>query len=382
MTIQLALASGGGLAQRIASPNAGAPELAIVVPTYREAENIVPLLRAIEQNLNAVHYEVIFVDDDSPDGTAARIRECAGADSRIRAIRRIGRRGLSGAVIEGALSTSAGFIAVMDCDLQHDESLLPKMLVALKGGADIAIATRYSSGGGASEGFTHVRQWGSRAATALSSLVVKSAVSDPMSGFFMLRRSTFENVAPHLSTGGFKVLLDILASAREPHGIVELPYTFRPRTAGQSKLNERVVFDFVMLLLAKSTGDAISPRFLMFALVGASGLAIHVLALKSLLALTLPFETAQIGASYIAMTWNFMLNNVLTYGDLKLRGLAALKGFLSFAAVCSVGTLANVGVAKMIYAQDPDWLLAGTAGALMAAVFNYSVTSVITWRKA
>jgi dolichol-phosphate mannosyltransferase len=191
----------------------------------------------------------------------------------------------------------------------------------------------------------------------------------------------FEDVAPHLSTGGFKVLLDILASCRAPLRIAELPYRFRPRNAGRSKLNELVVVDFAALLVSKATRDTVSPRFLMFAIVGATGLAVHVLALKFLLAVRLPFETAQVGASYIAMTSNFMLNNVLTYGDQRLRGLRALKGFVSFVAVCSVGTLANVGVAKMIYAQEPNWLLAGVAGAVMAAVFNYAVTSVLTWRK-
>lgn len=380
MTIQLPVA-GGVSSLRTSNKTVAAPELAIVVPTYCEADNIWPLLRALDNALDGISFEVIFVDDNSPDGTMKKIRECAHWDNRVRAIRRIGRRGLSGAVIEGMLSTSAEFVAVMDSDLQHDESLLTSMLANLKSGYDLAIATRYIAGGDAAQGFTTTRQQGSRIATALSNFVLKTYISDPMSGFFMLRRTVFEDVAPRLSTGGFKVLLDILASCRAPLRIAELPYRFRPRNAGRSKLNELVVVDFAALLVSKATRDTVSPRFLMFAIVGATGLAVHVLALKFLLAVRLPFETAQVGASYIAMTSNFMLNNVLTYGDQRLRGLRALKGFVSFVAVCSVGTLANVGVAKMIYAQEPNWLLAGVAGAVMAAVFNYAVTSVLTWRK-
>ncbi|MEZ5900649.1 MAG: glycosyltransferase family 2 protein [Hyphomicrobiaceae bacterium] len=383
MTLQIALP----IRQRTPSTAAlrptafPAPELAVVVPTFCEAENVSLLLAALSPALAGISYEVIFVDDDSPDGTVEVARKLAHEDPRIRAIRRIGRRGLAGAVSEGVLSTSAPYVAVMDCDLQHDEALLSCMLQALKSGADVAVATRYEAGGSTAGGFNSLRLWGSKAATWLSKLVLKTEISDPMSGFFMLRRDLFEEVAPKLSNGGFKILLDILASTPRSLRITEIPYTFRPRLAGDSKLNELVVADFAALVVSKATRDTVSPRFLMFALVGASGLGVHVLALKALLsAAHLPFDYAQLGASYVAMSSNFLLNNVLTYADRRLRGLQALKGFLSFIVVCSVGTLANVGVAKLIYAQDPDWLLAGVAGALMAAVFNYAMTSVVTWR--
>lgn len=358
------------------------PELAIVIPTYREVDNIVPVVRAIAGALGDLSYEVIFVDDDSPDGTVQAVRQLAREDSHLRAIRRVGRRGLAGAVLEGMLSTSARYIAVMDCDLQHDERLLLTMLDALRQGADLAIATRYMPGGNAASGLEGIRERGSRFATWLSNLVLKQPVRDPMSGFFMLHRSSCDEVAPRLSTAGFKVLLDILASNERPLKIAEVPYEFRPRSHGTSKLDARVVADFLGLLISKGLKNTVSPRFVMFALVGASGLLVHLAALKALVAFALPFASAQLAASYTAMLSNFILNNELTYGDRRLRGWATLRGFASFALVCSLGTVANVGVAELIYAENTDWLLAGLAGAVMAAVFNYAMTSAITWRNA
>ena len=358
------------------------PLLTIVVPTYREAENIEPLVNALHPALAGVSWEVVFVDDDSPDGTMSRVRELSAKDSRIRGIRRLGRKGLSGAVIEGFLSSSSEFVAVMDGDLQHDERVLPQMLSAAEDGADLVVATRYGGGGSSSAGFTNQRQFMSTAATWLAQKLLKTRVSDPMSGFFLMRRSTFEKIAPRLSTGGFKLLLDVLSSSEAPLKIVELPFSFRPRVAGDSKLTEAVAVEYLGLLLSKVSGGAVSPRFLMFAAVGASGLAVHLAVLKAAFALSaLPFDFAQLIATYTAMLWNFILNNRLTYRDRRLRGLAAVKGFLSFAAVCSVGTIANIGVAKLVYANDPNWLIAGIAGALMAAVFNYAVSSVFTWSR-
>jgi dolichol-phosphate mannosyltransferase len=203
-----------------------------------------------------------------------------------------------------------------------------------------------------------------------------------MSGFFMIRRADFEALAPRLSTAGFKILLDILASRKRDMVIAEVPYSFRARLTGESKLGAHVAAEFAALLVSKVTGDRISPRFFLFALVGTSGIAVHLAALKAALSgLALSFEAAQTLAAFTAMTWNFFLNNALTYRDRRLTGTAMLKGLLSFYIVCSVGTIANVGVAQFVHGLDPSWWRAGLAGALMAAVFNYAVTSVVTWRK-
>jgi dolichol-phosphate mannosyltransferase len=358
------------------------PDLTIVVPTFNERDNVPSLIGRIEAVLHDVHWEVIVVDDDSPDGTARAVRELAQSDARVRCIRRIGRRGLAGACAEGILASSAFAVAVIDADLQHDETLLPGMLAAIAEGADLVVGTRYTSGADAEGGLSGVRAWGSRFANGLARAVLGVRLSDPMSGFFMMRREVFEEVAPRLSSQGFKLLLDVVASARSPLKIVDAPYHFRPRRHGRSKLDSLVVVDYLGLLLAKVSGDRLSVRFLLFALVGASGLVVHLIALRGLMdIMNVTFDTAQTGAAYVAMTWNFFLNNRLTYRDRRLRGWHVLSGLASFYAVCSVGAIANVGVASWVYRGEATWWLAGTAGALMGAVFNYAATSIVTWRQ-
>jgi dolichol-phosphate mannosyltransferase len=359
------------------------PQLSVIVPTYCEAENIAPTINAIEAALPGISWEAIFVDDDSPDGTADAVRALGAHDGRVRAIRRVGRRGLAGAIIEGMLAASAETVAVIDADLQHDEKLLPAMLACIETGeADLVIATRYAQSGEAKAGFSRFRQSISSFATRLTNVLLRTNVSDPMSGFFVIRRDVVDKVAPALATGGFKLLLDILASAPPGLRIAEMPYQFRPRQLGQSKLDALVIADFVGLLLAKLSRNSISPRFFLFSFVGATGLLVHLVALKAVLSSTsLAFNAAQLTAAFVAMTSNFFLNNALTFRDRRLSGSAMLKGLLSFYVVCSVGTLANVGVAELIYLRDANWWRAGIAGALMAAVFNYAVSSMLTWRK-
>lgn len=358
------------------------PELTIVVPTFNEHENVPLLVEKIGSVLAGVRWEVIFVDDDSPDRTAARAKALAGDDPRVRCIRRVGRRGLSGACIEGMLASAAPVVAVMDADLQHDEALLPGMLDAINEGAELVVGTRYAEGGTATAGFSAIRQWGSEAATWLARRLLGIRISDPMSGFFMIRREIVDGVAPKLSAQGFKILLDIIASSPRALATVELPYRFRHRLHGESKLDMLVTLEYLGLLLAKLGGDWLSVRFILFMLVGLSGLAVHLLALRAGLdALSLGFNWAQTFATYVAMTWNFVLNNQLTYRDRRLTGSRVIWGLLTFYAVCSVGAVANVGVASWIYLSQPSWWLAGTAGALMGAVFNYAASSALTWRQ-
>lgn len=357
------------------------PALSVVVATLNERENVPLLLRALKGTLADINWEVIFVDDDSPDGTCAKVREMARLDPRIRCLRRINRRGLAGACIEGVLASSALAVAVMDGDLQHDEALLPPMYRAICEGADLVVASRIREQGSVGEGLTRLRNWGSRMANAAARTLLGVHLNDPMSGFFMMRRDRFDALAEKLSTQGFKILLDILASSGGRLAVVELPYRFRERRHGASKLDGLVVLEYAGLLFAKLSRDRISIRFLLFALVGVSGLVVHVLALKLVLSfLEIGFAWAQMIAAYAAMSWNFLLNNQLTYRDRRLKGSAAVLGLLSFYAVCSVGAVANVGVASWIYGDLPTWWLAGTAGALMGAVFNYATSSVLTWR--
>jgi dolichol-phosphate mannosyltransferase len=361
--------------------SSGPPELAVIVPTYQERSNVLELASRLTAALEGIAFEVVVVDDDSPDGTADLVRELALHDPRFRCLQRIGRRGLASACVEGMLATAAPFLAVIDADLQHDERLLAPMLEVLRRGrADVVVASRYLDGPEV-PGWAEDRRLASRFATRLvAGLPRLRGLSDPLSGFFMLRREAFEATVRDLSAIGFKLLLDILLSAPEPLRVVELPYRFRERREGRSKLDARVVVEFVTLLLDKLVGAWIPARFLIFAAVGGLGVLVHL----ATLALFhrwggLEFLPAQALATMVAMTFNFALNNELTYGDRRLRGAAWLRGWASFALACSVGAIANVGVATVLFARETSWLLAAVAGILVGAVWNYTVTGFYTW---
>jgi dolichol-phosphate mannosyltransferase len=365
------------------TPLAEAPlQLSVIIPTFNERENVTPLFERLKLALSGIAWEAVYVDDNSPDGTAAVVRDLALTDPRARCLRRIGRRGLSGACIEGILSSSAAYVAVIDADLQHDETQLGKMLGILqKGDADLVVGSRYVAGGSA-DSFNKQRAGASALATGIARKVLRVDVADPMSGFFMIRRDRFEQLAPQLSTQGFKILLDVVATARGSLRIKEIPYTFGARLHGESKLDSLVMLDFVGLVLAKFTNDIVSLRFLLFAMVGSLGLVVHFVALYGALnVVALPFAQAQAVAAICAMTSNFLLNNFLTYRDQRLKGAAILRGLLLFYLVCSVGLLANVGVAFSVYDQDPNWWMAGAAGALMGVVWNYAMSGLFVWRK-
>jgi dolichol-phosphate mannosyltransferase len=298
----------------------------------------------------------------------------------VRCIRRVGRRGLAGACLEGMLASQAQYVAIMDADLQHDETLLAGMLARLRpGDADLAVASRYV-GQGSAQGLAGLRARYSRWSTDLARYLLRVNLTDPMSGFFMLRRSAVERLAPSLSSQGFKILLDIVATSGGSLRIAELPYVFRERQFGESKLDARIVLDFFALVLAKLTNDAVSFRFLMFCFVGLTGVFIHMGALAVALDLGLAFSPAQTLATVTAIAWNFALNNALTYRDQRLADWSFLTGLIRFEIVCAVGALSNVGVANWIYGYDPRWWIAGLGGALMGAVWNYVVSAAFVWR--
>ena len=368
------------------------PEVAVIVPTFNERDNVVSLFDLVSKAMGDIPFEFIVVDDNSPDGTAGVVKELARRHANVRCIHRIGRRGLSSAVIEGISASAAPYFAVIDADHQHDERILPLMLDKALAGNHIVVGTRYASGGQVGEGLSKTREAGSRLATQLSGLVTGRALSDPMCGFVLMRRDVFDEIAPSLSSEGFKILLDIIVSAgraRARRGkelrIGEVPYTFRPRNAGESKMSSIVVVQFLGLVLSKMTGGLLPPTFLMFAFVGGLGVLVNLAVLGvagHLLDVhdTGAFAKAQVIATVIAMVFNFALNNELTYANKKLRGWRWVTGLVTFCAVCSIGAIASVSVGTWIYAWDKSFWLAGIAGVLMSVVFNYSVTRVFTWR--
>lgn len=356
-------------------------EFAVIVPVLNERDNIGPLLQDISIALAGIEWEVVFVDDGSTDGTIDLLETMARTDNRIRLVRRIGRRGLSSAVIEGFLATVAPIVAVIDGDRQHDERLLPEMFQAIaRKEFEMAIGTRYAGGGSVGEWAT-ARVRISKFATGLAGLVMKTPLSDPMSGFFAVRRETFIALVPQLSKMGYKILLDIVASSKAPLRVVELPYEFRTRTAGESKLDNMVALEYVELLLDKIIGKFIPVKLLMFGSIGAVGALVHLALLSMLLNVGgLIFATSQALATFGAMIFNFTLNNELTHRDRKLRGPKWFTGLASFCLACGLGAVANVGLGSMLFAQSWSWWAAALAGVAVGSVWNYVATSWLTWR--
>lgn len=356
-------------------------ELAVIVPTFNERDNIDPLLRQLETALKDIRWEVIFVDDNSPDGTAELVREAAQNNSRIRIIRRVGRRGLSSACVEGILASSTPYFAVIDADMQHDEGLLPQMLERLKRtDLDVVVGSRYVEGGGV-DTWNETRQRISRIANRAARLLLKVDLRDPMSGFFLMRRQIFDETVHSLSQLGFKILLDLFASAPRPLRVAELPYEFRTRQHGSSKLDSMAAWECGMLVADKLFGHIIPPRLLFFGLIGGLGLIVHLAILALALSAGISFGVSQAVAVLVAMTSNFVLNNLITYRDRRLSGWRLLQGLLSFYVICSIGAVANVGIAAIVYAKDPIWWLAGSSGAVVGAVWNYAVSAFFTWKQ-
>ncbi|HEV7442764.1 MAG: glycosyl transferase [Gammaproteobacteria bacterium] len=356
------------------------PEISIVVPTFSEAENIAELHARLSAVLGSESWELIFVDDDSPDGTANLARELSNKDQRVRCIQRIGRRGLSTAVVEGALSSSAPYVAVMDADLQHDESILPAMLHELRSrNLDIVVGSRYVAGGGTGN-WDESRKTISRIAGRMAKGLVPEDLHDPMSGFFAVRSEALRDAARRLSGYGYKILLDLFVSAGRPLRFAEVPYTFKPRVHGQSKLDSLVAWEYLMLLVDKRIGHIIAPRLLFFLLVGGSGVALHYLTLSTLfLGFHVSFTIAQLAGTVLAMTSNFFLNNLFTYRDQRLRGMRLVRGLLSFYAVCGMGALANIGIAAYAFSANIEWALSAAAGIVVGTLWNYLATARFTW---
>jgi dolichol-phosphate mannosyltransferase len=354
------------------------PELSVVVPAYRERENVIPLLDALARALPELDWEVIYVVDDALDGTEDVVRGRAQQDPRVRIIQRIGRRGLASACVEGMLASSAPYVAVIDADLQHDETLLPALLEKMRTSeADIVVASRYMEGASTGE-LAPGRVRASRLASRLSRVLTRE-LTDPMSGFFMVRRTFLDRVVRRLYGRGFKILLDLIAAARGGVRIVELPYHMRSRRRGESKLSARVAAEFCILILYHLFGRLLPARFFLFAAVGVTGLGVHLAVLSVAFKVSGNFLASQAIATWAAMTSNFFLNNVFTYSDQRLRGRRVWRGLVSFYIACSIGAIINVAIAEWLYLKAEAYWLAGLAGALVAALWNFFTTASFTW---
>ena len=365
-----------------AETGAAAIELTIVVPTFNEAKNVPLVVERLDAVLKGTRWEVVFVDDDSPDETAEVAREIALRDRRVRVIRRIGRRGLSTACVEGVLSSAAPYFAIMDGDLQHDDTVLPEMLRRIKADhIDIVVGSRYVDGERTEGLSSDFRKRISRAGGRVARLVLKAQLSDPMSGFFLMTRAAFDETVRGLSQQGFKILLDLFASAPRPLRFAEVACRFNARQHGESKLDAMAAWEFGILVLDKLIGRAVPVRFAVFALIGAAGIFVHLLVLWLVSLLGFNFTISTSVAVLAAMTWNFVLNNIITYRDQRLRGRAFMAGLASFYAIGAVGAVANIGIAQLLFEEGKSWWLGGFSAAIIGVVWNFTMSSFFTWRR-
>ena len=355
-------------------------DLAVVLPTFNERENVPLVLAELSQHLQGVAWEAIFVDDDSPDGTADVVAACAAEWPNVRLIHRVGRRGLASACIEGMMATQAPVVAVMDADLQHDTSVLPQMLSRLRRESlDVVVATRNAGGGSMGE-FTRGRVLLSRCGQKISHAVCRCPLSDPMSGYFLLRREFLLEVVRDLQGEGFKILVDLLASARRPVRVGEVGYTFSARQHGESKLDIVVGIEYLFMVANKLLGNVLPPRMALYLLVGGCGLLVHLVTLLTLMRWRhMHFVEAQFFATTLAMVANFFLNNQVTFRDRKLKGARLLPGLAMFVLACSFGAWSNVVLSRALWQSNVEWYLAGLSGIVLGSVWNLSVSSVVTW---
>jgi dolichol-phosphate mannosyltransferase len=338
------------------------------------------MVAALDAALSGFAWEVIFVDDDSPDGTADIARGLAKTDARVRCIRRVGRRGLASAVIEGALAASGSMVAVLDGDLQHDETRLPAMFALLESGAEIVVGSRRLDGGSSDGLASPAREKLSSLGIKLAQILTRTSLTDPMSGFFVLRQALFDRLAPRLTGQGFKILLDLVLAAPAPLKIKEIPYQFRPRQAGESKLDALVMFQFAGLLLDKLLRGALPLRFLSFAAVGAVGVLVNLVVLLLAQRAGLDFGRAQVLGTLVAMVANFQMNNSLTYRTVRLKGTPYWRGLILFMLACSLGGVANIGIARALHAASTGSAASSAAGALVGVVWNYAFSATLVWR--
>ena len=359
----------------------GPAELCVIVPTYNERGNLDELVARVDRALLGARWEMIVVDDDSPDGTADHARAAYLLNPRVRVIRRIGRRGLASACIEGMLATSAPFLAVMDGDLQHDPILLANMLDILRDGrTDLVAASRYMPGGSIGD-WSQGRAATSDLATRIARALTPVDLSDPMSGFFALRRDVVDRWAPNLSGIGFKILLDVAMTAGPGLRIREVPLRFASRQEGASKLSAGVAWDYAMMIADKTVGRAVPVRLISFAAIGMLAAILQLISMSVLLRCTgIGLVTAHASATVAALVSIYSLDNLLAHRPRPRRGMRWIRGLFGFAAISAVGVAASVSAAGALMANGIAWPAASLAGVGALLVWNYGAAARYSWR--
>lgn len=356
--------------------------LTVVLPTYNERQNVEPLVNELAASARGGFIKrVVYVDDDSPDRTAEYIKS-QDFPLEVLCIHRLGRQGLSSAVIEGGLVADTEYVAVMDADGQHAPSDLMKMLSGMQSeGADICIGSRFLEVPGQAS-HSGLRAWISMVGNKLSNVALGLHLSDPLTGFFIIKRSLLVEAAKCIRPSGFKILLDVLYVLRKKDiKVIERQIVMRQRLHGESKLDTAVMLEFVEQVLSRLTGGLIPERFLWFSVVGGSGVFVHLSALYGLLFYSdVSFLPAQALSTFVAMVWNYTINNRITFRRNRRTGAAWFSGLIAFVGISSVGAVANVGVAGMLNSSDFTWWISGLSGVFVGIVFNFSLSRFFVWR--
>ena len=354
--------------------------VSIVVPTLNEAGNVGRLIEELATNLKGIDYEIIIVDDGSTDGTTKVAEEAArGLGVNLKVIERGRRLGLSSAVIDGVRASKGDVIVVMDADLQHPPSVVPRLIEAVSNGADVAIASRYVKGGGIAGDWPILRRVISWGAATLAHILIPSArgIKDPVSGFFAFKKSVMCLNRPY---GDYKILLDILALCRVG-SVVEVPYVFRTREAGSSKLGARQIVNYVKQLVSITVNLlAISKyRPLKFATVGVIGLFVSELVLHAFWRiLGLPYFISLIPALEAGIVNNFTLNKVWTFRD---RSVGYLVGLGKYHVASLVGTAVNYAVTNLLhYVLGVNGYVAYVIGVIFGFLANYIMAEVYVFK--
>lgn len=356
------------------------PAVAVVVPTYNERDNIGGVVAGVREALSGERWELLFVDDDSPDRTLDEVERHAARDGRVRRLRRVGRRGLASACIEGVLASTAPYVVVMDGDAQHDPALLPRMLeAARRDGCDLVVASREATAG--TEPFrSPLRRYLTRFGNAAARSLARGHTRDPLSGYFLIRRAVFERRVERMYGHGFKILLDLLSATAEPLRVTDLPTRLRPRAAGESKMSFAVALDYALLMAYRLGGGVLSPRFALYCAVGGSGVAVNLAVLEVAYSAVGHYIPAQLAATFVAMTTNYFLNNLITFRDRILRGRALWAGLLTFYGACTLGAIMGIAVGELLHSSGSPVWAAGLAAALASAIWNFVLNDAMTWR--
>ncbi len=360
--------------------------ISIVIPTFNEVENIIPLLKKLTLIVNNFEYEIIVVDDDSPDGTSNAVNKYMQFNKKIKLITRIGRSGLSSAIKEGLIFAQGKYLLVLDGDGQHHPSFILNMLEAIKKDkSDIVIGSRFLNTSKL-EGLSNERSLGSKIANKMARISLHknySKLTDYLSGCFCVEKEITKKFIRKIEVNGFKFLYELLSLSKGELAVNEVPLIFKERRFGNSKLDIAIVWDFLISIIHNLTLRILPRRAISFGLVGISGVFVQLFITSFLVEIfRIDFYNALPFAVIFAATSNFLINNQVTFRSDRLKDLALLIGLLKFLIVASLPIIANVGITTAFYKYiTADTLIAQIAGIGIVYAWNYLASSSFVWKK-